>query len=457
MRFDSLVFPFFLAAVALAHAPLRTARAQNLFLLACSYIFYGWVDPLFCLLIGFSTAVDYGVTQAMAAPGANRKGLLWMSVATNLGILGVFKYLDFFVENIASAASMLGFQAHPTSLGLLLPIGVSFYTFQSLGYTIDVYQRRIKPCRDPVQFALFISFFPQLVSGPIERASQILPQLETRREWSTTNLQQALPLLLRGWTLKLVVADGLAPHVDRVFALSNPGPALLVAGTLAFSLQILADFSAYTDLARGAAKLLGINLVENFKRPYAALSPSHFWRRWHISLSHWFRDYVYIPLGGSRHSRLRLGATLMCTLGLAGVWHGAGWHFLAWGLFHGIALWVGHYLGWNASWKPRNAQQAVLGWGATMAIVGLGWAIFRAPSLSWILDAMMPHSHSPEALGSALLLLAVCATHALYWLLEYWLQRSPKPLAQGAFSAVCVIACLLLSPELRGDFLYFRF
>ena len=457
MRFDSLVFPVFLALVALAHAPLRSVRAQNLFLLLCSYTFYGWIDPRFCLLIGFSTAVDFLVARAMATPGAHRGGLLWLSVVTNLGLLGTFKYLDFFLENVANAVSTLGFQAYPTSLNLLLPIGISFYTFQSIGYTLDVYKKRIEPCRDPVRFALFISFFPQLVSGPIERAARILPQLEKRRIWSSTNLRAALPLLLRGWTLKLVVADGLAPHVDRVFALANPGQALLAAGTIAFSLQILADFSAYTDLARGSAKLLGIELVENFRRPYSAISPSHFWRRWHISLSLWFRDYVYIPLGGSRQSRARLGGSLLLTLGLAGAWHGAAWNFLAWGLLHGLALIVAHCIGWNAAWNPKNTRQAVLGWAATALIVGVGWAMFRAPSLSWLLSSLVSRSQSPEVFGAAVLLLVVCGAHSLFWLLEYWSQQRPTPLIQGAFSAVCVLACLLLAPELRGDFLYFRF
>ena len=457
MRFDSLVFPVFLVLVTLLHAQLRSARGQNSFLLLCSYLFYGWIDPLFCLLIGFSTAVDFLVTQAMEAPGAPRKRLLGVSLVSNLGLLAIFKYLDFFIENVAAACSMVGLQAHPTTLGLLLPIGISFYTFQSLGYTIDVYRKQVSPCRDPIRFALFVSFFPQLVSGPIERASRLLPQLETHRTLSHHNIREALPLLLRGWTLKLVVADGIAPHVDRIFALTNPSQVMLAAGTLAFSIQILADFSAYTDLARGSAKLLGIQLVQNFQRPYAAISPSHFWRRWHISLSSWFRDYVFIPLGGSRQVPSRVGVALLITLGLAGAWHGAAWSFLAWGLFHGLALCLGHALGWNASWKPRNRKQLVLGWASTTTIVVLGWALFRAPSISWFISALTNPSWSPEEIGSAFLLTVICAVYSMFWLLEYWIQRTPKPLAQGAFSAACLLACLLLAPELRGDFIYFRF
>jgi len=457
MRFDSLVFPVFLALVTLLHARLRSTRGQNSFLLLCSYLFYGWIDPLFCLLIGFSTAVDFLVARAMESPGAHRKRLLGLSIASNLGLLGIFKYLDFFIENVATACSMLGFQAHPTTLGLLLPIGISFYTFQSLGYTIDVYRKQVAPCRDPLRFALFVSFFPQLVSGPIERANRLLPQLKTHRTLSHNHVREALPLLLRGWTLKLVVADGIAPHVDRIFALANPSQVMLAAGTLAFSIQILADFSAYTDLARGSAKLLGIQLVENFQRPYAALSPSHFWRRWHISLSLWFRDYLYIPLGGSRQSRFRISCALLFTLVAAGAWHGAAWSFLGWGLFHGLALCLGHAVGWNASWKPRNKKQLVLGWGGTMAVVGLGWAMFRAPSISWLISALTNPSWSPEELGSAFLLGIICGVYSMFWLLEHWIQRTPKPLVQGAFSAACLLACLLLAPELRGDFLYFRF
>jgi alginate O-acetyltransferase complex protein AlgI len=457
MRFDSQVFLLFLACVAGVSALLPRRKWQNALLVGASYGFYGWIHPWFCWLLLASTTVDFLAALGMDRAPAQRRLLLGVSLATNLGLLATFKYLDFLMESAAAALATVGWNVDPFTLGVVLPVGISFYTFQSMGYTIDVYRGRTKPCRNPVDFALFVSFFPQLVAGPIERASRLLPQLEAHRPPRWKNAMLAAPLLLRGFTLKLVVADNLAPRVEKVFSAGDPSVLLVATGALIFGAQLLADFSGYTDIARGSARLLGIDLVENFRAPYAARSPSDYWRRWHISMSQWFRDYVYIPLGGSRQpSAARFAGAMGVTMGLAGLWHGAAWTFVAFGLVNGVALFVGHRIGWNAHWVPAHKGQAALGHLGTLFVIFVSLAIFRAPSLSWLAEAVGTAPRPSDWLAAALLL-SGGLLFSLFWGLEALCKRANHPALHAAFSAACLAACFVLSPGLRGDFLYFRF
>ncbi|MFW6059550.1 MAG: MBOAT family O-acyltransferase [Phycisphaeraceae bacterium] len=389
MSFTSFVFVAFFLLVYGGYWLLhRRYRAQNALLLVASYVFYGWWDWRFCSLLLISTVVDYQVGRWMVRTddARRRKLLVALSCTVNLSILGFFKYFNFFAESAVTALNAVGLTADPVTLNVVLPVGISFYTFQTMSYTIDLYRGKIEPVRDLLDFGLYVSFFPQLVAGPIERASHLLPQLSKPRRVHAEEVNAGLFLILWGYFKKLVIADNVAMIVNEVYATHTEQSGFsLVLGTVAFAFQIYCDFSAYSDIARGAAKLLGIDLMVNFRLPYFATSPSDFWQRWHISLSTWLRDYLYIPLGGNRHGRASTLCNLMTTMLLGGLWHGAAWTFVAWGAFHGLILIIYRMIDGD-----RPAPRAVGFTGTTvvgvrMAIMFvltlIGWVLFRAESL----------------------------------------------------------------------------
>jgi D-alanyl-lipoteichoic acid acyltransferase DltB (MBOAT superfamily) len=316
-------------------------RWQNVMLLIASYVFYGWWDWRFLFLLLFSTVLDYLVGLGLVWPPLHvwRKPMLVASIVTQLSLLGVFKYYDFFAASLAELLAKTGWHVEPTLLHLVLPVGISFYTFHTLSYTIDIYRGKFTPTTDFIAFALFISFFPQLVAGPIARASHLLPQMLLPRRPTLTQWHEGCYLFYWGLFKKIVVADTLARVVDRSFA--NPSSLntfSALATVYAFAWQIYGDFSGYTDMARGCSKWFGIELQINFNVPYLAVDPSDFWQRWHISLSSMLRDYLYIPLGGSRYGSARTMGNLMTTMLLGGLWHGASWTFVLWGFYHGLLL-----------------------------------------------------------------------------------------------------------------------
>jgi D-alanyl-lipoteichoic acid acyltransferase DltB (MBOAT superfamily) len=345
LLFNTTTFAVFFATFFVAWVLLRRWHvAQNVLLLLASWVFYGWWDARFLGLLGFSALVDYGVGRALGGTEDPRRRRAWItvSVATQLSILGFFKYFGFFVDSARAALATIGVDVPAPALEIVLPVGVSFYTFQTMSYTIDVYRRKIAPERSLLAFAAFASMFPQLVAGPIERGSDMLPQLHRRRELSLARLYEGSWLILWGLFKKVFVADNAATIVDLAFgdagALSRGEAAL---GLYAFALQIYGDFSGYTDIARGTAKMLGFDFRLNFARPYLAVDPSDFWRRWHISLSSWLRDYLYVSLGGNRRGAWLTARNLILTMLLGGLWHGASWTFVLWGGYHG-ALLVAH-------------------------------------------------------------------------------------------------------------------
>ena len=371
MNFNCLEFLLFLPAVLALHW-LLPHRFRWALLLAASWLFYFWWNAWAGLLLVGITLLSWLCGLALArlrAPWA-RRGVLGLALACCLGCLGVFKYAGFF-------ASLAGLAL---SWRLILPAGISFYTFQALSYVIDLYRGRAEAERHFGYYALFVAFFPQLVAGPIERPGSLLPQLRAERKFVPASLSAGGWLLLRGYFKKLAVADQLAPFVDGVFAVPGEalGPEVVLAAAL-FGLQIYCDFSGYSDIARGAAKLLGVELTENFKRPYGAPTVREFWRRWHISLTGWFTDYVYIPLGGNRRGLHRQALNILIVFLLSGLWHGAGWTFLTWGLIHGTYLTAG------TVWTSRREKTAGQGdlWPRvrTFALVSLPWLFFRAPSM----------------------------------------------------------------------------
>jgi D-alanyl-lipoteichoic acid acyltransferase DltB (MBOAT superfamily) len=394
MLFNSFDFAVFLPVVFLAYwyASRGSIFRQNLILLVASYIFYGWWDWRFLTLIAFSSAVDYYVGRGLAATEdpTRRKRLLAASLVTNLGLLAFFKYFNFFIHNAQEVFRFFGSQATLWSLSIALPVGISFYTFQTLSYSIDVYKKRLTPASDPIAFFAFVSFFPQLVAGPIERATNLLGQFQTPRRFDPEAAYDGMRQILWGLFKKLVVADNCAPLVSKIFASYQIcNGATLWIGTFLFAFQIYCDFSGYSDIAIGTARLFGFNLMQNFAFPYFSRDIAEFWRRWHISLSTWFRDYLYIPLGGSRGGTSKKVRNTMIIFLVSGFWHGANWTFLVWGALNGLyflPLLLGGknrtHLGTVAEgrWFPSIRESTQIAF--TFASTLVAWVFFRAPNVS---------------------------------------------------------------------------
>lgn len=383
MLFNSPEYFVFLAVVLLLYYSL-THRWQNYMLLVASYFFYGLWDYRFLSLILLTTIIDYVASHAIYRQSSprTRKLFLLLSVGTNLGILGFFKYFNFFIDNAERLLSLFGLQATTSTLYIILPVGISFYTFQTMSYTIDVYRGKIKPADNFWDFALYICYFPQLVAGPIERAAHLLPAIQSKRVVTTEAFVSGSTLILIGLFRKVVIADGLAIHVDPIFAAPQnySSPELAMAVYL-FALQIYCDFAGYSDIARGSSRLLGIELMLNFNQPYFAANIQEFWHRWHISLSTWLRDYLYIPLGGNRHGTFNTYRNLMLTMLLGGLWHGAAWTFVIWGGLHGLYL-VVHRLLTSARGEGRALLPGWMGVIVTFHLVLLTWIFFRASGVS---------------------------------------------------------------------------
>lgn len=381
MLFNSISFAVFLPIVFILYWALnkRSVKIQNILILIASYVFYGWWDWRFLSLIIASTFVDYfvGLKIFNSNISSNRKLYLWISIIFNLGVLGVFKYYNFFVSSWIELLSTFGYIPHETyTISIILPVGISFYTFQTMSYTIDIYRRQLNPTKDLISFAAFVSFFPQLVAGPIERASHLLPQILKKRKFDTTEAINGVHLIFWGLFKKVAVADNLSLIVDSYYSnveqySVNTSYSIIVI--LFYSFQIYCDFSGYSDIAIGTSKLFGITLSDNFKRPYFSSSFSEFWKRWHISLSSWLRDYLYIPLGGNRGGKLLTDRNLMLTMLLGGLWHGASFNFVIWGGLHGIYLIFQRFTG---------LQKLIFNKIFIFSLVTLSWIPFRAISLS---------------------------------------------------------------------------
>ena len=341
MLFNSIDFAIFLPTVFFLYwfVTKRNIKLQNLLIVIASYVFYGWWDWRFLSLIVFSTLVDFTVGNLLRNEGRIkiRKLYLWVSIIVNLGFLGFFKYYNFFVDSFVDVFSFLGKEIEVNSLSIILPVGISFYTFQTLSYTIDVYRRKLEPTKDLIAFSAFVSFFPQLVAGPIERATNLLPQFYSKRRFDYDRAVDGLRQILWGLFKKIVIADNCAEYANMIF--NNSGEysgSTLIVGAIFFTFQIYGDFSGYSDIAIGTSRLFGFNLMQNFAFPYFSRDIAEFWRRWHISLSTWFRDYLYIPLGGSRGSTLMKIRNIFIIFLVSGFWHGANWTFIVWGFLNAL-------------------------------------------------------------------------------------------------------------------------
>ena len=477
MFFCSEEYLLFFAAVFAAYWALPWARARVWLLLVASFYFYASWNRWLALVVAGSATLDYLLARALDGCGrpALRRALVAVSVVANLGLLCYFKYANFFLQSLEEAVRACGGQTHLPVLQVILPIGISFYTFEAINYTVDVYRRRIRAERNLAHFLLFITFFPHLVAGPIVRSRDFLPQIARRKRWDWARLNLGAQFFILGLFKKLAVADNMARFADPVFA--DPGQygtAAVWTAVVAYALQIYCDFSGYTDMALGSAHMLGYKLAPNFNLPYLARNVSEFWRRWHISLSSWLRDYLFIPLGGSRGGPVRTAANLMITMTLGGLWHGASWTFVVWGVLHGLYLIAhrafraacgvgpGRWVGAVLDTVPGRAGCVAL----TFLTVSGTWVFFRAPDFGTataVLGRLVPgHPGLPAPVGMSLFWVLVAVTVVCHGVGEsdLWRRLAPRlqPAAVGLGYAAAVVATLVLTPDTTEKiFIYFQF
>jgi D-alanyl-lipoteichoic acid acyltransferase DltB (MBOAT superfamily) len=483
MVFNSYTFIVFFILILFLHNLPLSWKSKKINLLLASYIFYAAWNPPFILLLWMSTIIDFYVGKSLYTQENHfkKKMLLVLSLIGNLGMLIFFKYGTFLLENFVALCNAIGFDYHPAESNIILPAGISFYTFTTLCYTIDMYQKRSEPVKSLLDFSLFVTFFPHLVAGPIVRPPQLVPQFESPRKASLKQLTDGLLLLTLGLFMKVVLADSmLSATADSVFESKEVLLSLDAwIGVLAFSGQIFLDFAGYSTCAIGVALCLGFVLPQNFNYPYAAIGFSDFWKRWHITLSSWLRDYLYIPLGGNRHGKIRTYFALMGTMLLGGLWHGANWTFVAWGGLHGIYLWVERYLKdrRNAAHIHKQPSDAIEvrrhPWISffyallTFMLINITWVFFRSDTFgkSWqLLQSMFGIAHDGKALLTTLAILKVTIIVPLI-VLFHWFMRNTKVLDVAyklswfwlglAWSSL--ILMLIWAQESGSSFIYFQF
>ena len=481
MLFNSLDFAIFLPLVFIIYWYItnKNLKLQNFIIVLASYVFYGWWDWRFLSLILFSTVIDYSIGRGLSTETnvTKRKILLWTSILINLGFLGFFKYYNFFLENFISAFTFFGTKIQANSLHIILPVGISFYTFQTLSYTIDVYKKKLEPTKDFIAFSAFVSFFPQLVAGPIERAANLLPQFNRKRTFDSAKAVDGMRQILWGLFKKIVIADNAAELANLIF--DNPtdyGGSTLVLGAILFAFQIYCDFSGYSDIAIGTARLFGFNLKQNFAFPYFSRNIAEFWRRWHISLSTWFRDYLYIPLGGSRNGKMLQIKNTFIIFIVSGFWHGANWTFIVWGALHSIyflPLLVGKknrkYLNSVAENKTLPSLKEFMLITTTFSLTVFAWIFFRAENIT---DAYIYIKHMfsaslfsiPNFLGSNLYYFILLITFVIIeWFgrkkkhpLEWTNVKLPFMLRWGIYYLIIFII-IYFGVYNQSEFIYFQF
>lgn len=476
MLFNSLQFFVFFFILYCLYL-LSNHKLQNRLLLIGSYIFYGTWDWRFLSLIFISTALDYicGLKIYNSKDIKRKKLFLFFSIFGNLSILGFFKYFNFFAANLQTLLGRFGFTVQPQFLHIILPVGISFYTFQTMSYTIDIYRKEMEPTRKFFDFALFVAFFPQLVAGPIERAKHLLPQVINPRSLNFNKFYEGCHLILWGLLLKVFVADNLALIVNPVFAntQSYNGVTILIS-LYAFAFQIFCDFAGYSNIARGLGKCMGFDIMVNFNLPYFATNPREFWRRWHISLSSWLKDYLYIPLGGNRKGASKTYRNIMITMILGGLWHGANWTFILWGVYHGLLI-SGHRLLQPILEKAPSPKTRIMQriWIGTKIIfffhlVCFGWLIFRAESLTQMyrmLKNLIFNFRFLPGIGIqhySITLISCIAFLVVIQVLQYLkndllIIRKANPFARTAFYYICFLLIMLFGVMKQNEFIYFQF
>jgi len=482
MLFNSIDFAIFLPTVFILYWLLvnKDLKFQNFLIVVSSYIFYGWWDYRFLSLILFSTIIDYsiGISLLKQENITKRKILLWTSILVNLGFLGFFKYYNFFLENFINAFSFFGAEIKVNSLNIILPVGISFYTFQTMSYSIDIYKRKLEPTKDFIAFSAFVSFFPQLVSGPIERARNLLPQFYKKRIFDYSKAVDGMRQILWGLFKKIVIADNCAVFADQIFNNYNDYSAsTLVLGAIFFAFQIYGDFSGYSDIAIGTSRLFGFNLMQNFAFPYFSRDIAEFWRRWHISLSTWFRDYLYIPLGGSRGTNYLKIRNVFIIFLISGFWHGANWTFIVWGGLNALYFLPIMLLNKNktntdvvAQGKYLPSLREVILMALTFSLTSIAWVFFRADDIHHALSYLSNIIHlsiltSPDLIPPKLEMIYTLLCIFILLLFE-WMNREK---IHGLDIANCnksnrwmlyliIIIMIITFGAFRDDsFIYFQF
>jgi D-alanyl-lipoteichoic acid acyltransferase DltB (MBOAT superfamily) len=484
LLFNSLQFLIFLPLVYLLYWFVfkKNLKYQNILIIVASYIFYGWWDWRFLFLILFSTLLDFYVGQAIYKCSEDKikaRYWLWLSLFCNVGLLGFFKYYNFFIDSFVDMFSAMGYQMKSTwTLRIILPVGISFYTFQTMSYSFDIYYKKLKPTKSFISFAAFVAFFPQLVAGPIERASNLLKQINTKRIFKYSQAASGLKLILWGFFKKLVIADSLAPIVDDIFANYASYPAsTLILGVCLFSFQVYGDFSGYTDIAIGTAKLFGIELMSNFKFPNFSRNIAEYWQRWHVSLSTWFRHYLYIPLGGSRVGKLKSIRNICIIFLVSGLWHGANWTFVFWGAIHALLYIPVFLMGRNRlyannviaenSWFPtiKEVLQVIL----TFVLVTFSRIFFRSPSISdafsYIQHIIDNFTYQAYVHPMGYRMLDFYVLIGLFTVYEYLIRKDERnpfkftnPIVRLLLYAIIIISILLFYDDgVNRSFIYFQF
>jgi len=471
MLFNSVAFLLFFIVFFFLYwfVTRKNLRTQNILILVSSYVFYGWWDWRFVFLLILSTVIDYAFGLAIYNTPNRKKLYLWLSVANNLGILGFFKYYNFFADSFQDVLSKIGFETHPYFLSIVLPVGISFYTFHGMSYVFDIFNGKVKPVRNYIDYAVFVSFFPLLVAGPIERANHLLPQVIKPRVFDYNQAMDGMRLIVWGLFKKIVIADNLALLVNPIFSgYTEYSGSDLVLAAIYFAFQIYGDFSGYTDIALGVSKLLGFELLTNFKFPYFSRDIAEFWRRWHISLSSWFRDYVYIPLGGSKGGKVYSLRNIFIIFTLSGFWHGAKWTFVVWGFYHAF-LYVPLFM-FKANRKfsehvvayERQFPTVIefLQMSLTFVLVTIGWVFFRSNSLGDAIQYFSGMSNDlfsvPKELGGVRLI-------AIFLVMD-WFSRKDERRPHAFLPTLVYIPIMVIILFLFGkgsnesiEFIYFQF
>jgi len=478
MLFNSIDFAIFLPLVFIIYWVIgsNNYKSQNALLVVSSYVFYGWWDWRFLILILFSTVLDFfiGKKLLIEQDAKKRKLLLWTSIGVNLGLLGFFKYFNFFLDNFKTAFTFFGSELNLGMLNIILPVGISFYTFQTLSYSIDIYNKKLKPTKDFIAFSAFVCFFPQLVAGPIERATNLLPQFLNKRSFNYTNAKDGLRQILWGLFKKIVIADNSAKFVNIIFDnYEDYSGSTLVLGAILFAFQIYGDFSGYSDIAIGTSRLFGFNLKQNFAFPYFSRDIAEFWRRWHISLSTWFRDYLYIPLGGSQGSKYRVIRNVFIIFIVSGFWHGANWTFIVWGFLNAL-----YFIPLLVLKRNRNNLEVVASNSnipsikevaqmlITFALTCIAWIFFRAENIMEAFDYLLRIPSKtllklPEIQPYYLFIFIVLflliewkGRNNKFALEKFWLE---KPALLRWFLYYTIIICMYIYGISNQEFIYFQF
>jgi D-alanyl-lipoteichoic acid acyltransferase DltB (MBOAT superfamily) len=467
MSFTSLIFWVFLLITLILYWVVRKSKYQNLILLLGSLIFYTWFSPWYALLLVVSILVDYWICISIEKNPKNKRGLLVLSLILNIAVLLFFKFFSPFFNNLLSPLLQTRHINSPVALTVLLPIGLAFYTLKKISYVIDCYRGTLPAPTSLVDYALYVSFFPQIVSGPIDRAQKLIPQFQQDRKWKGDFFYSAWPLILMGLFKKIFVADNIKNIVDSIYSLQQPPILLFLVGTLGFMIEILADFSAYTDLARGIAFLMGIETSQNFNSPYFATSPYDFWNRWHITLSSWLRDYVFFPVRRAILSKkghwewLAVVIPPLVTMLVSGIWHGTGWTFLVWGLYWGVLIVIYQlFANKNKSTNPSRVKK-FFSWLLMIILIFFSWSIFRAYSVSWLMNIFLHSSFlgSRSVLVVVTVSLSLLALYTLPWLVKPLIDRIPKKYwaFETMYFVTITVLIIIYVRSSSPDFIYFQF